>query len=54
MFLAQDLLNSSNISLHAANLSVRHHYCRVLASSKDIIAFMKTRLLKLVLAENIR
>ena len=53
MFLAQHLLTSSNISLNAANLSLRHRSCRVLALSKDIMAFMKTRRLKLILAENI-
>ena len=36
MFLAQHLLISPNISLNAANLSVRHGSFRVLASSKDI------------------
>ena len=53
MFLVQHLLNSSNISLNAANLSVPHRSCHVLASSKDIMGFMKTRRLKLILAENI-
>ena len=53
MLLAQHLLNSSNIFLNVANLSVRHRSCRVLASLKDILAFMKTRRLKLILAENI-
>ena len=53
MFLAQYLLNSSNIYLNATNLSVRYRSCRVLASSKDIMVFVKTRRLKLILAENI-
>ena len=43
MFLAQHLFNSSNISLNAANLSVRHCSCFVPASLKDINALMKTR-----------
>ena len=41
MFLLQQLLNSSDIYVNAANLSVLS--CLVLASSKDIIAFIKTR-----------
>ena len=53
MLLAQHLLNSSIIYVNAANLSVRYRFCRVLASSKDIMAFMKTRRLKLILTENI-
>ena len=53
MFLVQHLLSSSSISLNAANLSVHHRSCLVLASSKDIIAFMKKRRLKLILAENV-
>ena len=43
MFLTQRLFNSSNISLNAANLSVRHCSCFVPASLKDINALMKTR-----------
>ena len=53
MFLVQHLLNSSYTFLNAANLSVRHRSCCVLASSKNIMAFMKTRRFKLILAENI-
>ena len=53
MFLARHLLNSSNISLNAVNLSVCHHSCQLLALLKDIMAFMKTRRLKLILAETI-
>ena len=53
MFLAWHLLNSSNISLNAVNLPVCHHSCQLLALLKDIMAFMKTRWLKLILAETI-
>ena len=53
MLLAHHLLNLTNDFLNAANLSFLHRSCLVLASSKYITAFMKTRQLEPLLAENI-